>query len=55
MNIIEVNFTPEFRSEVVALIKGLGIKRAELHMLDLNLHPSFVKDLIKSIISKEGW
>lgn len=54
MNVIEVDFTPKFRSEVFGLVKRLGLAPTEI-LLTTEFNQSFIKVLLKSIISKEGW
>lgn len=54
MNVINVNFTKEFRVMVSKCIKEKGLFWAE-EIMKKNNHPSFVKVIIKDILKKEGW
>lgn len=54
-NVIEVDFSQEFRKQTVFSIKSLGISRTREILLSFQYNPTFVSVLIKSIISKEGW
>lgn len=55
MNIIPVDFTPQFRAQIATQIRYYGVVRVERLMLSAGYHSSFVSVLIRSIMGKEGW
>lgn len=54
-NVIDAEFTPEYRATIVTLIKKNGIKWMEDAFAASGVHQSFARAIIKSIVRKEGW
>ncbi len=55
MNIINVDFNPLFRAELVQSIKHYGVDRVTHSMQVMGWHPTFVSVMVKSIMGREGW
>lgn len=55
-NVIYANFSPEFRSELVGMIKHKGGPQFNQQVLmNIGWHPSFAKAIVRSIMRREGW
>lgn len=54
-DIIEANFSPQFKLEVFQSIKQNGIKRTEKLLIEHGLNQSFIKAIIRNITRTMGW
>lgn len=54
-NVIHVDFSPQVLNDLAMWVKQMGVERVRQGMLAAGDHPSYVKAILKKILTERGW